>query len=85
MTCDVFCRSRSGTLLATGRSESKCSAGFTNADVKVGTQVGVGGGGGSWEVWGQVFGWFHECKGRITDTLQVCRGVHIVLCLFMTS
>ena len=44
MTCDVFCRSRSGTLLATGRSESKCSAGFTNADVKVGTQVGVGGG-----------------------------------------
>ena len=45
MTCDVFCRSRSGTLLATGRSESKCSAGFTNADVKVGTQVGVGGGG----------------------------------------
>ena len=53
--CDVFCRSRSGTLLATGRSESRCSAGFTNADVKVGTLKGGGGGGGrrrgNWEVW----------------------------------
>ena len=44
--CDVFCRSRSGTLLATGRSESKCSAGFTNADVKVGTLRSWGGGEG---------------------------------------
>ena len=61
--CDVFCRSRSGTLLATGRSESRCSAGFTNADVKVGTLKGGGGGEveeGQLGCLDQVFGWFHE-------------------------